>query len=254
MKINEFDYHFKLRPIKDVALNMGVIYKNLGYSKINKDNISKIFGITEQDILAEDYVYNLACKVEQFNGNNNDLLEVCEQLQHRWEGYRDDYFKILKKAFDIDIDRDIKTHTYCYLQALPINEVNLHDNIIYLDYNKSVDEIFKTFIIMLTKLILINRWNDTNRWEFNTEFDVRNKVWIFAEIAIDAVFAGSDLSIICDRPTYKYFYNLEDNGKNVMATFRELYHKVSLDEFFTEVYMFVYKNYNKLLQFKNYLY
>ena len=43
--------------------------------------------------------------------------------------------------FDIEIDSDIKTYTYCYLQPLPINEISFQDNVIYLDYNKSVDEL-----------------------------------------------------------------------------------------------------------------
>lgn len=255
MKINEFDYCFKPREDNDVVLNLNAIYKNLGYSKIDKNNISQIFNLDISKLSGDEYIANLREKVKTYNARNYDVvLSICEQLQSKWEEYKESYFKILNKVFDIEIDSDIKTYTYCYLQPLPINEISFQDNVIYLDYNKSVDELFKTFIIMLTKLILLNRWNDVNHWNFNTEFDVKNRIWMFAEIAIDAVFANSDLALISDKPTYKYFYNLQDNGCNVMDLFRQEYKKLSLDEFFTSVYMFVYEKYNTLLQFKNYLY
>ena len=255
MKINEFDYYFKIRDDNDIVLNLNVIYKNLGYSKIDKNNISKLFNFTANDLIGDEYISDLRTKVKNYTADKYDyVLKVCQQLQTKWEGYKENYFRILNKIFDIEIDRDIKTYTYCYLQPLPINEISLQDNIIYLDYNKNIDDLFKTFIIMLTKLILINRWNDINRWNFNTEFDVKNRIWMFAEIAIDAVFANSELALISDMPTYKYFYNLEEDGRNVMNLFREKYNQLPLDDFFTSVYMFVYEKYNTLLQFKNYLY
>ena len=255
MEMNEFDYHFKVRTVRDVTLNLGVIYKNLGYIKFDKNKISKLFGLTEQDIEGDDYLHKIMSKVEMiYEKTHEQTTNICKQLQQKWEEYRDKYFIILKNIFDIDINRDIKMHTYCYLQMLPINEVDLKDNVIYLDCNKDIDDIFKTFIIILTKAILIDRWNDVNHWDFNTDFDVKNKILMFAEIAIDAVFTCSELSLISNKPSYKYLYSLKVEGNNIMDGFRKLYTQISLDEFFTEVYMFVHNNYQTMLQFQHYLY
>ena len=142
MEMNEFDYHFKVRTVRDVTLNLGVIYKNLGYIKIDKNKISKLFGLTEQDIEGDDYLHKIMSKVEMiYEKTHEQTTNICKQLQQKWEEYRDKYFIILKNIFDIDINRDIKMHTYCYLQMLPINEVDLKDNVIYLDCNKDIDDI-----------------------------------------------------------------------------------------------------------------
>lgn len=255
MKINEIDYYFKVREDKDVALNMGVIYKDLGYSKINKDNISKIYNITSSDIDSEYYLNNILSKVQSLNKKERERLSnICEQLKIKWEAYKAEYFSIISDIFCIDINGGAINHTYCYLHLLPINEINLKDHIIYLDANNSVDEIFKNFIIMLTKALLLYRWNDVNNWDFNTEFDVKNKIWMFADIAVDAVFNNSGLVNICREPSYKYFYNIKVDNKNIMQEFRDLFKNADLDEFFTEVYIFIHNNYQTLSQFKNYLY
>jgi len=232
-----------------------VICKSLGYNQIDKTAIIKLFKLTEQDLNNDLYLHNIMLKVKQLHEQESKRIkELCEQLQQKWDNYRDKYFLILNKVFDITIDTNAQTHTYCYLQLLPINEVDLKNNIIYLDCNKDIEEIFKTFIIMLTKLILINRWNYTNNWNFNTDFDVKNKIWMFAEIAIDAIFANSDLADITTKPAYKYFYSLNIQNVNTMDKFKNLYPTVQLDEFFTQVYLYVHENYQTLLQFKNYLY
>lgn len=255
MKINEFDYCFKPRKINELVWNIGIIYKDLGYCRINKTAITNIFNLHNLDFNANNYLLDIKSKVEViYNQNIDSILTKCEQLNQKWQAYKGEYFKIIKDVFNVDIDNQAVTNVYCYLQMLPIDEADLHDNIIYLNCNKSVDEIFKSFIIMLTKLILINRWNETNRWEFNTEFSIKNKIWLFAELAIDAIFTNKQLQQLTNYPTYKYFYKLEIGGKNIMEQFREMYVKLPLDKFFTELYLFVYNNYQELSQFKNYLY
>lgn len=255
MEINEFNYYFKVRSVKDVVLTLGAIYKNLSYCKIDKTRISQIFNLTSQDIKDENYLNNINRKVNIVNDAQQENLNImCKQLQKKWDNYRKEYLAVISNIFDIKINLNLTTNTFCYLHMLPINEVDLKDNIIYLDCNKNVDEVFKSFIIMLTKLILINRWNSVNNWNFNDEFDIRNKVWMFVELAIDAIFANTPLSKICDKPTYKYLYSLKVKGVNVLEHFRIIHKTLAIDDFFTEVYMFVHINHDKLLQFKNYLY
>ncbi|MBQ8522184.1 MAG: hypothetical protein IJ458_00795 [Clostridia bacterium] len=255
MKINNFNYHFKMRSSKDIALNLGVIYKGLGYSKIDKNKISNIYNILDSDIEDENYLSKLLKKIEILHMKETDKINrMCEEMQKKWNEYGKEYKNIICNIFGITIDEDITEHTYCYLQTLPINEIDLNDNVIYLDCNKSIEEVFKKFIILLTKIILVNRWNSVNNLRFNTEFDISNKVFMFCEIAIDAIFENSKLCKISSNPSYEYLYSLKIKGQNSMMYFRQLYKQISLDKFFTEVYMFVHKNYQILLKFKKYLY
>lgn len=255
MKINEIDYYFKSRSDKDIALNIGAIYKDLGYSKIDKTKILQTFKIHEKDLKQQDYLNQIYKSVVDVNsGQESSIEKIACQLQNKWQGFKQEYFEIIKKIFGIQFNYDITEYSYCYLQQLPINEIDVKDRNIYLDCNKDIDEIFKNFIVMLTKLLMLVRWNSVNNWNFNIEFDYKNKIWMFAEIAIDAVFYNSALRMFCNNPSYKYFYNLKVKDVNTMQHFRQLYLDVELDEFFTEVYMFVHDNYKKLLQFKSYLY
>lgn len=255
MKVENFDYHFKLRNSKDVALNLGVIYKDLGYSKIDKNKLSKLYNITSQDVDDKNYIDKFGDAVEKFDLiNQNKINDLCEQLNNKWQIYKKGYLDVIKETLDIEVDLSVTNHTYCYLHSLPINEIYLNDNTIYLDYNKTFDEVFNKFIVMLTKILLINRWNSVNNWSYNKEFDTTNKVLMFAEIAIDAIFYNSKLFDISNNASYKYFYSLKVKGVNVMEHFRNIYTTKKLDNFFTDIYMFVHENYSSLLQFKNYLY
>lgn len=254
MRVENFNYHFKKRDPKDVALTLGVIYNDLGYSKIDKAKISKLYNVT-YDAHDKNYINKFINAVETLDTKKqNHINLLCEQLNKQWQDYKNEYLDIINRVLDIKIDNQIVNHTYCYLHSLPINEISLNDNIIYLDYNKSVEEVFTNFIIMLTKLLLITRWNYVNNWNFNKEFDVKNRVWMFAEIAIDAIFCNSDLNNVCKNVSYKYLYSLNIKGINVMEYFRKLYKTKPLDDFFTEVYLFVHENHKALLHFKNYLY
>ena len=255
MKLENFDYHFKIRKSHEQALNLAVIYKNLAYGNFDKSKLSNIFKFDVEIFSTEGYL----SKLTQMIGNSiekqeDKLNQICVTLQNRWANYRNEYINIISKALDVDFKTDIINHLYCYLQLTPINELDLVDDSIYLNANKNEDEIFKSFIILLTKKLLLNRWRLYTEWDFNTDFDSKNKMFMFADIAIDAIFSNTELSKICKNPSYKYFYNITNEGENVMDQFSKLYKTTKLNDFFDKVYMFVYRNYQNLLQFKHYLY
>lgn len=255
MNIEEFDYHFKARSIKDEALNLSAIYKDVAYSKFDKSELTEIYDISNQDVDDVNFSQTVTNAVADIHNREKQKMDIlCRQLQFKWDAYRRQYLKIISKELGIAFSKNAINHIYCYLQHLPINEVDLKDNTIYLNCNQSLDEMFECFIIMLTKIMLLYKWNSFNHWEYNTDFDVKNKIFMFVDMAIDAVFANSELCKICPNPSYKYFYNLNVENQNVMQKFREAYTKMTLENFFTEVYMFVYINYPTLRQFKRFLY
>lgn len=255
MNIGEFNYYFTIRDAHETGLQIGVICKDLGYNDIDKNKVLQTFGISNEETDSQYYVKNITRAVETTNAKALDRMrDMCNQLQEKWDSYREEFLQYLSLGLDITFNKGERYNTYCQLQLLPINEIDTTNNIIYLDCNKSVDEAFKTFIIMVTKAMLLDRWRYINKGEFSYEFDRHNKIWLFAEIAVDAIFANTSLSKVCENPSYKYFYNIIINNTCFMQEFRKLYTKVSLEDFFTSVYMFVHENYDTISKFKNYLY
>ena len=249
--MNKFDYCFKISDEREVALKLLGIYKDLAYKGIDKNKVFQEYVIIDNSAHLNDVAEDIKIIHKQ---NEGKMQIICEKLNEKWQNYKDEYIEVLSKNLGIKFDMSKTKHTYCYLHLLPIDEINMKDNIICLNCNKSIEEHFKTFIIMLTKAILLDRSDYINKFKFDDAYDYKNKIWMFAEIALDAIFKNSDLIKICENPSYKYLYSLKIDGVNVMEQFRVLYTKISLDDFFTSIYMFVHKNYQVLLKFKNYLY
>lgn len=255
MTIENFEYHFKVRNVKEVALTLTSIYKDVAYSRFDKRKLQNLTNLQFKQVNDKNYVQqfeDIARKIEQ--DNFIKLEQLCKQMQEMWRNYRNKYIDIICKMLGFEINNEATNHLYCDLHMLPINEIDLNDCAIYLDANKGAEEIFKKFIVMLTKLAILNRFKYTNKWEFNSDFDAKNKVFMFVDVAADAVFKNSELSKICDKPSYQYFYNLQIDDENVMDKFNNLYKNISLDEFFDEVYIFIHRNYQKFLDFKHFLY
>lgn len=255
MFIDKIKYYFKVRDKLDTSINIARMCKDMACVEIDKEKVLSAYNISKLDLQEDKFVDKITNCVEKIiNTDSENILDHCRQLEEIWINNCDKYFDILNNCLGIELNEDILLHTYCYLHYLPINKIDPENYIMCLDCNKSIKELFTTFIIMLTKAIIINKFNYFNGIEMDCVFDRKNKVWMFAEIAIDAIFANSDLKDFCQYPSYKYFYSLKLDGVNVMDEFRKLYTKISLEDFLNSVYMFVHKNYNILLKFKNYLY
>ena len=255
MNMEKFDYHFRIRNNYDVALNLASIYKDVAYSQFDKTQLDNIFKTSRQDISKNNYVQHFSNIIKDLNDKcNKELSQTIDYLNQRWQNYKQRYYEIVGQIFNIEFNFDVVNNLYCELQYLPINEISVKDGAIYLSCNQSNEQIFVKFIIKLTQLILLQTWNNYNRWKFNTDFDSQNKIFMFADIAVDAIFHNSELNQVCDNPSYKYFYNINYQNVNMMKQFREMYKSMEINKFLDEVYLFVYNNYSSLSQFKHYLY
>jgi len=250
MKMNRINYYFKPRDVESIAYELKAICDGIAYNEIDKNKALLSYNLIDVNNLKLSNILESVQTVIDVNYDN--IKYKCERLQEQWEGYKDKYFEYLENVLNIKIDEARISNYYCYLHYLPINEINLENNSIFLDCNH--EEIFKTFIVMLTKLIIANIWCDKNDWAFSIEFETKNKLWMFIEIAVDSIFAHSNLRQICDYPSYKYFYSIKIDGVNIMEKFRILFTKISLLDFLEEVYLFVREHYTEILKFKNYLY
>lgn len=255
MEMEKFDYIFKIRNSCDVAINIASIYNNVAYTQFDKTKLNAIFKTDKQDMQKNNYIKYLTQIVNDVNiTHHTELGDSVSYLNQRWQEYKHIYIEIIQQIFNIQFNNDVVNNLYCELQYLPINEMSVSDGVIYLNCNQSNEQMFVKFITMLTKLILLQSWNKYNSWKFNVDFDTDNKIFMFADIAVDALFYNTDLNKICDKPSYKYFYNLNYKNINITKQFREMYKNMEINKFLDEVYLFVYNNYQTLKQFKHYLY
>ena len=255
MVIDSINYIFGTRDSESVALNISAIYRNLGYKGIDKSKICEIYNINNLNYNNMENTIVIKNAVQDKILKDKDKIEhAIKVLEEMWNSVKKGFFSCVGDGLDIRVNSTRTFNTYCYLQALPINELDRDNNVIYLDYNRPIDELFKNFIVLVAKSILLDKWDDMNGDIFSHSYQSQNKIWLFADIAVDAVFASTDLCKLCDKPSYRYFYNSKINDIPFMYQFRQLYKMVTIEEFLNQVYLFVYHNHTELIKFKNYLY
>ena len=255
MKTFKPKYRFAIRDIASTTINLAAIYSGLAYTHANKKQILDAYGICEQELDRQEYIHTITKAVQLSHDKQGPAMHnICKQLENMWLQYQDEFFNNISKGLDIQFVEKPDCYANCQLHLMPINEASIDDMTIWLDCSKDIDEIFVSFVIMAAKLLLLDRWRGRCDHVFPYDFEATNKTWLFAEIAIDAIFANTDLHKISENPSYKYLYSVKIDNINFMQKFRRLYQLVDIDDFFDNVYMFVHSNYESLSKFKNYLY
>ena len=253
MIIDRIDYKFGIRDCESVAINIEAIFKGVGYLGVDKKEIESIYAISED--MDKSRITDIKSAVGESTLRDSEKInKAIEALSQMWNEVKDRFLSCVVRGLDLKLNESKVFNSYCYLHALPINELDRSSNIIYLDYNRPIDELFKNFIVLVAKAILLDKWDNLNGDVFSHSYQAQNRLWLFADIAIDAIFACTDLCKLCDKPSYRFFYNLKINNVLFMFNFRKLYKKVEVDEFLNQVYLFVYYNQQSLNEFKNCLY
>ncbi len=250
MEINKINYHFIVRDVEDTALQLLAINKNVSCPDINRTKITQALGVK----------FDMCQTLQEMIRIIKPSVDSCEdafktkalQLEYKWDKAKYKVFQEVSAILDFKQSDSVSYNIYCKLHNLPINELR-HNGEIYLDGNETIDELFEQFVIQVIKhLVLIKLEILIGRGHY--KFETTNKVAMFLDIVIDAIFANGDLSAISKDPSYKYFYSLKIKGVNVMQKFRELYKLIPIEDLFQQVYEFVYYNHKTLLNFKSYLY
>lgn len=255
MVYSKIDYCFKLRDVDSTACQVGLIYKDLSCKGFDKTKLLTTFGLSEKDFKDISYLRNIKSKIQHLNTNNiMNMQGKCDYLQGKWDSVKEEFFCIISKIFGVTFSNKVKHNTFCYLQLLPLDEIVCESNTIYLNYNYSNEQMFSKFIVMLVKNLIVKFWRQNENLAFQTNYEANNRLWLFAEIAVDAMFYNSELKKFCVEPTYKYFYSIRINNIKFMEDFRSLFNKVGVEDFLNEVYYFVYENFDYLIKFKHYLY
>jgi len=245
MKNKGFDCKFNICEGDFLLEVINEIINNSFWSVDEKMQMLKEYGIDAKSMV------NLRIDLCKINSQRGD--EIINSLMQKWNNECEEISKCICDSMQLNFD-ELNISFDCRLHFAGINKIDYKKNIIYLDCNNPINEIFEKLIIMISKIVLFQKFVTMQKYEFDTTYVASNKILMFLEIAIDAIINGSELIKICSNPSYKYFYNININGINIMKEFRKLYAMVPIDAYLTHVYMFVRRYQKTFANFKTYLY
>lgn len=253
MSIDKLKVNVRLRDEVSTALQVNVILKNLGYKSSALSVVEDIYKI-DKTLLWENK--SLEYIAQQILNKNNSmesyLSQKIEEVQKEIDRLQPTFWNDIGEVLDIKFNGE--KETYCYVHLIPINEVYFNEQSITLECKNTIDEMVRNLLILQTKIYIIKKFMEIVPVHYTFEYEGANRAWMFAEFCVDAVVSNSNLNNYIPNPAYKYFYSLKIRGVNVLNSFRELFGKISLGEFFVQVYAFVRDNRDIITQFKNYLY
>lgn len=253
MKISKLKFHVALRDEQSTALQILTILRDMAYKSGDLKAVAEIYKIDTTLINDKKVLNYVTQQVQNKNQSTAFYLErKITELQQEIDKIQPTYLEDIRKALDIEFDDE--REAFCYLQFIPMNEINLKYQNIMLECKDSVREMLRDLLILETKIYIIKRFMQIIPVHYHYEYEGANRMWMFAEFCVDAVVSNSNLNKYIPNPAYKFFYSLKIDGVNVLDAFRQLFPKISLAQFLVQVYSFVRDNYNTIAEFKNYLF
>lgn len=160
-------------------------------------------------------------------------------LVNKWSGVSEDVVRILSGIFECE--RGEEEIIRAFLSINYVCPYDLENKRIYINFRKTEDEIIEACIHEMIHYYWFKKWN--NLFD-NADNSDEHLVWKFSEIAIDAVFKGSELNKYCvkEKPAHEHFYDTEIEGENMIEHFRRLFSQYSIDEFMKKGMEYLVKN------------
>ena len=169
----------------------------------------------------------------------NQRIDV---IGKRWSMVSKHIFTVLNEIFKCPFSEEKDISAEFSINAMsPYNYDTLSFDV---NYRKNDDEIILGCIHEIIHFYWITKWTfvfpDVDKEDENT----KHLTWLFSEIAIDAVLKETPLNKYCvnDKPAYKYFYDIQINGKNMLEYFRELFVQENMEDFMRKGIEFIHEN------------
>lgn len=162
------------------------------------------------------------------NEQNNNAAAIAgkiEKMNCLWQENRDEIDRTLRSIFECTLESQ-------QLRALmSVNCVCPYDfenKRIYINHRKSLEEMLETCVHELIHYYWFHKWNALFKDQYSSSL-----VWIFSEIAIDALFFETPLKKYCvsQHPAHDHFYEESYKGQNLMEYFRKSYRDHSMADF-----------------------
>lgn len=186
------------------------------------------------------YIRNaLLNEVKKSEGIINTKIAVVEK---KWGEISDEIFSVLNEIFEYPFAEEKDIHAEFSINAMcPYDYDALSFDI---NYRKNKDEIILGCVHEIIHFYWFTKWALVFLDADNEEESKKHLAWLFSEIAVDAILKETLLSKYCviDKPAYKYFYDIQIDGQNMMEYFRELFVQENMDGFMRKGIEFIYKN------------
>lgn len=222
------DILFCEAPIEeDINSILSLLTLNEEHMRVKK-YICEYFHIPTEPALQNNAALETTVRTIVQNAQNNNAAVIAgkiEKMNCLWQKNRGEINRTLRSIFECALESQ-------QLRALmSVNCVCPYDfknNRIYINYRKSSEEMLETCVHELIHYYWFHKWNALFKDQYSSSV-----VWIFSEIAIDALFFETPLKKYCvsQHPAHDHFYKESYKGQNLMEYFRKLYRDHSMADF-----------------------
>lgn len=215
-------------PIEeDINSILSLLTLNEEHMRVKK-YICEYFHIPTELALQNNAALETTVRIIVQNEQNNNAEAIAgkiEKMNCLWQENHDEISRTLRSIFECTLESQ-------QLRALmSVNCVCPYDfenNQIYINYRKSSEEMLETCVHELIHYYWFHKWNALFKDQYSSSL-----VWIFSEIAIDALFFETPLKKYCvsQHPAHDHLYEESYKGQNLMEYFRKLYRDHSMADF-----------------------
>lgn len=215
-------------PIEeDINSILSLLTLNEEHMRVKK-YICEYFHIPTELALQNNAALETTVRIIVQNEQNNNAEAIAgkiEKMNCLWQENHDEISRTLRSIFECTLESQ-------QLRALmSVNCVCPYDfenNQTYINYRKSSEEMLETCVHELIHYYWFHKWNALFKDQYSSSL-----VWIFSEIAIDALFFETPLKKYCvsQHPAHDHLYEESYKGQNLMEYFRKLYRDHSMADF-----------------------
>lgn len=202
-------------------------------SKVDRNKLSN----EEIDKIVSDVV------VDYYDKNKELIDESIKKYKNIWEEYNDEYFDILCKYLNVDVNK-VSEEFICEVGFIPVSprylNLNIFSTTVGID-NKNIIEIIAHEIL---HFIWYMKWMELYPLCQKEEYECPNLVWKYSEMVVDFILNSKEINKVFDNKflanAYDYFYDLEENGELVMKHLEDIYkEEISIEEKIKKGYLYL---------------
>ena len=222
------DILFCEAPIEeDINSILSLLTLNEEHMRVKK-YICEYFHIPTEPALQNNAVLETTVRTIVQNEQNNNAAAIAgkvEKMNYLWQENLNEINHTLRSIFECTLKSQ---QLRAFMSVNCVCPYDFENKRIYINYRKSSEEILETCVHELIHYYWFHKWNAL----FNDQYP-SSLVWIFSEIAIDALFFETPLKKYCvsQHPAHNHFYEESYEGQNLMEYFRELYREHSIADF-----------------------
>ena len=191
-------------------------------------------------------------KVKPFYDKNIKAIENSViNYQEEWDKHQNRIFEEFSTIFNLSY----KGSREC-LGEININPVcpRFYDDWSFDVSFSDISNVIETTLHELTHFFWFDKWKTVFPDWKRSDFESPSLVWLFSEIAIDAIFKNTWFKkLSSEKPAYDCFYNIEINGLNMLDYLNTLFKKNTIEDFMKKGYEYIKSN-KKLIMEKIFKY